>query len=125
MSQSKATAAHFTYVDEVDATNLSSCATRSRASAAEKGVHLTYMPFIIQATVAALKKFPMLNATLDDEKQEIVVKNYWHVGFACDTDQGLVVPVIKDADRRTLLNLGAAVQDLSRARASRSSRSTR
>lgn len=120
MHKSKATAAHFTYVDEVDATNLVELRDALRASAAEKGVHLTYMPFIIQATVAALKKFPTLNATLDDEKQEIVVKNYWHVGFACDTDQGLVVPVIKDADRRTLLNLGAAVQDLSaRARESK------
>jgi pyruvate dehydrogenase E2 component (dihydrolipoamide acetyltransferase) len=83
-------------------------------------VKLTYMPFIVQATLAALKQFPLLNATLDDEKQEIVVKNYWHVGFACDTDQGLVVPVIKDADRRSLLNLGAAIQDLSsRARESK------
>ena len=116
MHKSKVTAAHFTYVDEVDATNLVELREQRRPSAAEKGVKLTYMPFIIQATVAALKKFPTLNATLDDEKQEIVVKNYWHVGFACDTDQGLVVPVIKDADRRTLLNLGAAVQDL-RARA--------
>jgi pyruvate dehydrogenase E2 component (dihydrolipoamide acetyltransferase) len=70
------------------------------------------MPFIVQATIAALKQFPMLNATLDDDKQEIVVKHYWNMGFACDTDQGLVVPVIKDADRRSLLNLGAAIQDL-------------
>jgi len=112
MHKSKSTAAHFTYVDELDATNLVELREALKPSAAEKGVKLTYMPFIIQATIAALKKFPMLNATLDDEKQEIVVKNYWHVGFACDTDQGLVVPVIKDADRRTLLNLGAAVQDL-------------
>jgi len=120
MHKSKATAAHFTYVDELDATNLVELREALKPSAAEKGVKLTYMPFIIQATIAALKKFPMLNATLDDEKQEIVVKNYWHVGFACDTDQGLVVPVIKDADRRTLLNLGAAVQDLTaRARESK------
>jgi pyruvate dehydrogenase E2 component (dihydrolipoamide acetyltransferase) len=120
MHKSKVTAAHFTYVDELDATNLVELREALKPSAAEKGVKLTYMPFIIQATIAALKKFPMLNATLDDEKQEIVVKNYWHVGFACDTDQGLVVPVIKDADRRTLLNLGAAVQDLTaRARESK------
>jgi pyruvate dehydrogenase E2 component (dihydrolipoamide acetyltransferase) len=120
MHKSKSTAAHFTYVDEVDATNLVELRDALKADAAAKGVKLTYMPFIVQATVAALKHFPMLNATLDDEKQEIVVKHYWHVGFACDTDQGLVVPVIKDADRRSLLNLGAAVQDLSaRARESR------
>src|SRR5262249_53267721 len=120
MHKSRQTAAHFTYVDELDATNLVELREALKSSAAENGVKLTYMPFIIQATVAALKKFPMLNAALDDEKQEIVVKHYWHVGFACDTDQGLVVPVIKDADRRTLLNLGPAVQDLTaRARESK------
>jgi pyruvate dehydrogenase E2 component (dihydrolipoamide acetyltransferase) len=120
MHKSKSTAAHFTYVDEVDATNMVELRDALKADAAAKGVKLTYMPFIVQATVAALKQFPMLNATLDDEKQEIVVKNFWHVGFACDTDQGLVVPVIKDADRRSLLNLGAVVQDLSeRARAAK------
>jgi len=120
MHKSKSTAAHFTYVDEVDATNLVELRDALKTDAAAKGVKLTYMPFIVQATVAALQQFPMLNATLDDEKQEIVVKNFWHVGFACDTDQGLVVPVIKDADRRSLLNLGAVVQDLSeRARAAK------
>ena len=118
MHKSKSTAAHFTYVDELDATRLVEARDALKEEAAAKGVHLTYMPFIVAATVAALKRFPMLNSILDDEKQEIVVKHYWHVGFACDTDQGLVVPVIKDADRRSLLNLGAAVQDLTaRARA--------
>jgi pyruvate dehydrogenase E2 component (dihydrolipoamide acetyltransferase) len=120
MHKSKSTAAHFTYVDEVDATNLVELRDALKADAAAKGVKLTYMPFIVQATVAALKQFPLLNATLDDERQEIVVKNFWHVGFACDTDQGLVVPVVKDADRRSLLNLGAVVQELSeRARAAK------
>lgn len=118
MHKSKSTAAHFTYVDELDATQLVEARESLKEEAAARGVKLTYMPFIVAATVAALKQFPMLNSALDDEKQEIVVKHYWHVGFACDTDQGLVVPVIKDADRRSLLNLGAAVQDLTaRARA--------
>jgi pyruvate dehydrogenase E2 component (dihydrolipoamide acetyltransferase) len=118
MAKSKRTAAHFTYVDEVDVTTLVETREALKPAAAEQGVKLTFMPFIVQATVAALKQFPMLNAMLDDEKQEIVVKHYWHVGFACDTDDGLVVPVVKDADRRSLLNLGAAIQDLSaRARA--------
>ncbi len=113
MAKSKRTAAHFTYVDEVDATALVETREALKADAAAQGVKLTYLPFIVQATVAALKRFPTLNATLDDESQEIVVKKYWHVGFACDTEQGLVVPVIRDADRRSLLNLAAAIQDLS------------
>ena len=113
MQKSKRNAAHFTYVDEVDVTNLVDTRESLKASAAEAGVKLTYMPFVIQATCAALKLFPMLNSTLDEEKQEIVVKRYCHMGFACDTEQGLVVPVIKDADQRSLLNLGAALQDLS------------
>jgi pyruvate dehydrogenase E2 component (dihydrolipoamide acetyltransferase) len=113
MQKSKRNAAHFTYVDEVDVTHLVDTRESLKASAAEQGVKLTYMPFVIQATCVALKKFPMLNSMLDEEKQEIVVKKYCHMGFACDTEQGLVVPVIKDADQRSLLNLGAAVQDLS------------
>jgi pyruvate dehydrogenase E2 component (dihydrolipoamide acetyltransferase) len=120
MAKSKRTAAHFTYVDEVDCTELVATREALKADAAAQGVKLTYMPFIVAATVAALKQFPMLNSTLDEEKQEIVVKKSWHVGFACDTEQGLVVPVVKDADRRSLLNLGAAIQDLSeRARANK------
>lgn len=113
MQKSKRTAAHFTYVDEVDVTELVALREALKAGAAAQGVKLTYMPFIIQATAAALKAFPMLNSSLDEEKQEIVVKRACHMGFACDTEQGLVVPVIKDADRRSILNLGAALQDLS------------
>ncbi len=112
MQKSKRTAAHFTYVDECDVTQLVETRESLKASALEHGVKLTYMPFIVQATIAALRKFPMLNSTLDEERQEIVVKHYHHIGFACDTDQGLVVPVIKDAGQRSLLNLGAALQDL-------------
>jgi pyruvate dehydrogenase E2 component (dihydrolipoamide acetyltransferase) len=113
MQKSKRTAAHFTYVDEVDVTNLVELRAALKAGAEAQGVKLTYMPFIIQATAAALKRFPMLNSSLDEEKQEIVIKRSCHMGFACDTEQGLVVPVIKDADRRSILNLGAALQDLS------------
>ncbi|MSR46434.1 MAG: 2-oxo acid dehydrogenase subunit E2 [Planctomycetes bacterium] len=113
MQKSKRNAAHFTYVDEVDVTNLVDLRESLKASAQAQGVKLTYMPFIIQATAAALKIFPMLNSSLDEEKQEIVVKRFCHMGFACDTEQGLMVPVIKDADRRSILNLGAALQDLS------------
>jgi pyruvate dehydrogenase E2 component (dihydrolipoamide acetyltransferase) len=120
MQQSKRNAAHFTYVDEVDVTQLVDLRNALKEQAATHGVKLTYMPFIVQAVVTALQRFPTLNASLDDARQEIVVKGSRHIGFACDTEQGLVVPVIKDADRRSILNLGAAIQDLSaRARESR------
>lgn len=112
MAQSKRTAAHFTYVDELDVTNLVELRESLKPAALAAGVKLTFMPFLIQATIAALRKFPMLNSTLDEATQEIVVKHYHHIGFACDTEQGLVVPVIKDAGQRSLLNLGAALQDL-------------
>ncbi|MBL8840874.1 MAG: 2-oxo acid dehydrogenase subunit E2 [Planctomycetes bacterium] len=112
MQQSKRTAAHFTYVDELDVTNLVELRESLKPAALAAGVKLTFMPFLIQATIAALRKFPMLNSTLDEATQEIVVKHYHHIGFACDTEQGLVVPVIKDAGQRSLLNLGAALQDL-------------
>ncbi len=118
MARSKHTAAHFTYVDECDVTALVDMRESLKAVAAEQGVKLTYMPFVVQAVTTALSKFPMLNASLDEAAQEIVYKRYYHIGFAADTPQGLVVPVIKDADQRSLLNLGSVINDLAeRARA--------
>lgn len=118
MARSKHSAAHFTYVDEVDVTELVELRESLKQAAASQNVKLTYMPFIVQAVVGALRKFPMLNASLDEVSQEIVVKHYFHIGFAADTDNGLVVPVIKHADQRSILGLGAAIADLAeRARA--------
>jgi pyruvate dehydrogenase E2 component (dihydrolipoamide acetyltransferase) len=112
MQQSKNTAAHFTYVDEVDMTELVALRERSRRAAEERGVRLTYLPFLAKAVVAALRRFPMLNATLDDEKGEIVVRRSYHLGIAVATDDGLIVPVVRDADQKNLFELGREIDAL-------------
>jgi pyruvate dehydrogenase E2 component (dihydrolipoamide acetyltransferase) len=97
MHQSKTTAAHFTYVDEVDMTELIQIREQMKPLAEQKGVKLTYLPFIVKASVAALKEMPILNASIDEAKGEIVIKKYYNIGIATATDEGLIVPVIKDA----------------------------
>ncbi|GBC85392.1 Dihydrolipoyllysine-residue acetyltransferase component of pyruvate dehydrogenase complex [bacterium HR11] len=115
MVQSKHTAAHFTYVEEVDMTELVRLREQMRPVAEAQGVRLTYLPFIIKAVVIGLKRFPIINASLDDEKEEIVLKKYYHIGIAVQTDQGLTVPVIHDADKRSLLDLAREVERLATA----------
>lgn len=115
MTQSKHTAAHFTYVEEVDMTELVRLREQMRPVAEAQGVRLTYLPFIIKAVIIGLKRFPIINASLDDEKEEIVLKKYYHIGIAVQTDQGLTVPVIHDADKRSLLDLAREVERLATA----------
>ncbi len=112
MRHAKATAAHFTYVDEVDVTELVKLRAELLPLAEEQGVKLTYLPFIVKATIGALKKHPGLNAHVDYEKEEIIVKRYYHIGIATATDRGLIVPVVKDADRLSVLELAAEIQRL-------------
>jgi pyruvate dehydrogenase E2 component (dihydrolipoamide acetyltransferase) len=115
MVQSKRTAPHFTYVEEVDMTELVRWREQMKPIAEAQGVRLTYLPFIIKAVVIGLKRFPVINASLDEEKEEIVLKKYYHIGIAVQTDQGLTVPVIHDADKRSLLDLAREVERLSKA----------
>ena len=115
MAKSNATAAHFTYVEEVDMSHLVQLRTHLNEAGAKKGVKLTFLPFIIKACVAALKEFPTLNASVDDERQEIVVKRYYNVGIATATDEGLTVTVVHDADRKDLWTLAAEVDRLATA----------
>lgn len=112
MHQSKTTAAHFTYVDEVDVTELVAFREQMRALAEKKGVKLTYLPFIVKACVAALKEMPLLNASLDDTKGEIILKKYYNIGIATAIEDGLVVPVVHDADRKSLLEIASEIQRL-------------
>jgi pyruvate dehydrogenase E2 component (dihydrolipoamide acetyltransferase) len=105
MHASKTTAAHFTYVDDLDVTELVALRGKMKERAAKRGVKLTYMPFICKALVSALQQFPTLNAVTDDAAGEFVVKHYYNFGIAVDTDQGLIVPVVKDVDKRSLLDL--------------------
>ena len=120
MVKSKETAAQVTHVDEVDMTEVVQLREKAKASAERRGVKLTYLPFIIKALIPALKQYPYLNATLDDEKEEILLRRYYNIGIATDTEQGLVVPVIKDAEHKSITQLAGEVTALTdKARAGR------
>jgi pyruvate dehydrogenase E2 component (dihydrolipoamide acetyltransferase) len=113
MVKSKHTAAHVTHVDEVDMTEVVRLRDKAKVSAEKRGVKLTYLPFIIKALIPALKQYPYVNATLDDEKEEIVLKRYYNIGIATNTDQGLVVPVLKDAEHKSITQLAEEIDRLS------------
>jgi pyruvate dehydrogenase E2 component (dihydrolipoamide acetyltransferase) len=113
MSYSKHTAAHFTYVEEVDMSAVVKLRASAQEEAQKRGVKLTYLPFIIKALIPALMEFPYLNSSLDDEKQEIILKGDYNIGVATDTPNGLMVPVIKAADRKTIWELATEIQLLS------------
>jgi pyruvate dehydrogenase E2 component (dihydrolipoamide acetyltransferase) len=115
MTRSVHTAAHFTYVEEVDMTELVAVRDRARSRAQERGVKLTYLPFIVKAVVSGLKKWPMLNASLDETTQEIVRKKYYHLGIAAQGPQGLAVSVVRDADRRSIFDLAREIDRLGEA----------
>ncbi|MEO5766897.1 MAG: dihydrolipoamide acetyltransferase family protein, partial [Polyangia bacterium] len=120
---SKHTAAHFTYVEEIDCTDLVQVRAKANARLAARGTKLSYLPFIIKATVGALQKFPQLNATLDEAAGEIVQRGAHHIGLATATDSGLVVPVIRDAGRKSLVDLAGEIDRLAEAtRAGKASR---
>ncbi len=112
MQASKQTAAHFTFVEECDVGRLSELRDRLRPQAQAAGVKLTFLPFIVKAVVAALKKHPVLNSALDESTNELVTRRYYHIGIAASTDQGLMVPVVKDADRRSLLDIAREIDRL-------------
>lgn len=112
MQSTKNTAAHFTFVEEVDVTRLKQTLERLKPLAAEQGVRLHYLPFIVKAVTLALRKHPSLNSMLDEATNELVEKRYYHIGVAAATDQGLVVPVVRHADRLSPLQIAAEVQRL-------------
>ncbi|EMA49989.1 MULTISPECIES: dihydrolipoamide acetyltransferase family protein [Halococcus] len=112
MEASKFTAPHVTHHDEVDVTELVETRGELKEVAAERGISLSYMPFVMKACVAALREFPMVNAMLDEESEEIVQKKYYNVGVATATDAGLMVPVVDDAGNKTLLGLASEMNEL-------------
>jgi len=113
MRLAKQTAAHFTFVEEVEIDALKAVVERLRPAAEKQGVKLNYLPFIVKAVTLALKKHPILNSTLDEAKNELVYKRYYHVGIATATDQGLMVPVLRDADMLSPLGIAREVQRIS------------
>jgi pyruvate dehydrogenase E2 component (dihydrolipoamide acetyltransferase) len=112
MALSKRTAAHFTFVEQVDATELVAAKDRMARGAAAEGVKLTFLPFVLKAAVAALRKFPQLNASFDEERGEIHRKRWYDLGIAAATDQGLAVPVVRAVDRMSILGLAREIERL-------------
>jgi len=113
MAQSKHTAAHFTFVEECDATRLKALRARLKGHAEAQGVKLTFLPFIAKACVLALRKHPILNSALDETTQELVYRRYYNLGIATSTDAGLIVPVVKDADTSSILDIAREIERLS------------
>jgi pyruvate dehydrogenase E2 component (dihydrolipoamide acetyltransferase) len=112
MSNSKFTAPHVTHHDTAVVDDLVDARERLKPKAEERGIRLTYMPFVMKAVVAALKQHPKLNAELDEEAGEILRKNYYNVGVATATDAGLMVPVVEGVDRKGLLQISSEVNEL-------------
>lgn len=112
MVESKHKAAHVTHTDEADVTSLVSIVEKERAALEKEGVKLTFLPFFIKASILALKEHPYLNSELDEEKKEITLKKYYNIGIAVDTEKGLMVPVIKDADKKSIAGLAKEIVGL-------------
>ena len=111
MIESKHASAHVTTVDEVDMSAVVELRERMKDGFLERHeVKLTYMPFIAKAAIAALKEFPLVNASIEGE--EIVYHRFWHLGIAVHTEAGLMVPVIKHADRMSMVEIAKAIDDL-------------
>lgn len=105
MRQSKDHAAHFTYVEEADMTALVELRAQAKAIGEKEGIKVTYLPFIMKAMVAALRKYPILNSMLDEAKQEIVYKYYYNIALSVQTDDGLTAPVIKNVEKKSILQI--------------------
>ncbi|MDI9259776.1 dihydrolipoamide acetyltransferase family protein [Alicyclobacillus sendaiensis] len=112
MVKSKYTAPHVTLMDEVDVTELVKLRNEVKPIAQERGIKITYLPFIVKALIAALRTKPQLNASYDEEKQELVIKHYYHIGIATDTERGLLVPVVRHADRKNIWTIAQEIGDL-------------
>lgn len=112
MTRSRHTAAHFTYVEEVDCTRLSEFRDRLKPRADKYGVKLTFLPIIMKACSLVFREFPNINAIMDEENFELVVRGDHNIGFATDTPNGLFVPVIKNVEQKTILQIAAEMQDL-------------
>ncbi|WP_203246088.1 dihydrolipoamide acetyltransferase family protein [Sporosarcina beigongshangi] len=112
MVNSKHTAPHVTLIDEVDVTELVAHRKKFKDIAAERDIKLTYLPYVVKALVSTLREFPALNTSLDDATQEIIQKHYYNIGIAADTERGLLVPVVKHADRKSIFAISDEINSL-------------
>ncbi len=112
MAISKQTAAHMTIMEEVEVSELIKLRREQKAGFENRGSKLTYLPFILKAVAAGLKSYPMLNSELDLERDRILQKKYYNIGIAVDTDEGLVVPVIRNVDRKSIADLATELGEI-------------
>lgn len=112
MVNSKHTSPHVTHIDEVEVDALWAHRKKFKEVAAEQGVKLTFLPYVVKALVSALKKYPELNTSIDNETFEVIQKHYYNVGIAADTEKGLVVPVVNDADKLSMFEISDEINEL-------------
>jgi pyruvate dehydrogenase E2 component (dihydrolipoamide acetyltransferase) len=105
---------HVTLMDEANITSLVKLREDLKATGEKAGVKITYLPFVMKAVIATLREYPAFNASIDDKAQEIVYKKYFNIGFAADTPNGLVVPVIKNADQKSIMQLSREINELAK-----------
>jgi pyruvate dehydrogenase E2 component (dihydrolipoamide acetyltransferase) len=113
LTMSQKMTAFVTGMEEADITDLWNLREREKRGLLEKGVHLTFMPFFIKAVLHALAEHPYLNASINEEREEIILKKYYNIGVAVDTPDGLMVPVIKEPAKKTIHELAVELQELS------------
>lgn len=113
MAESRFTIPHTTAMDEIDVSKLYEFRKKYKDIFEKDEIHLTFLPFIIKAVIFALKEFPEFNSSLDEEKKELILKHYYNIGIATDTDRGLMVPVVKGADKMSISQLALSISDLS------------
>ncbi|WP_053826092.1 dihydrolipoamide acetyltransferase family protein [Lascolabacillus massiliensis] len=112
MLQSKHNAAHMSVFEEVEISGLMEVRSRYKQRFADKGVKLTYLPFIVKAVAQALKHHPQLNSQIDTENNRMIYRNRYHIGIAVDAPDGLVVPVIRDADKLSIFQIASQIGEL-------------
>ena len=115
MVKSKFTAPHYAFVEEVDATALIALRTKLNASLEKEKVKLSFLPFFVKAVVAAFRKFPQVNSNMDEAAQDLIVRGDFNIGIAAMTEQGLTVPVVRNADRLSIRNLASEIGRLGNA----------
>jgi pyruvate dehydrogenase E2 component (dihydrolipoamide acetyltransferase) len=112
MVDSYTTIPQLTNFDDVDVTELEDMRQQSKDDYGDRGIKLTAMPFLIKAVASSLKRHPVLNASVDTDNNEIIYKEYVHIGIAVDTEKGLVVPVLRDADRKSIAQIATELDEL-------------
>jgi pyruvate dehydrogenase E2 component (dihydrolipoamide acetyltransferase) len=115
MARSKHTAAHFHYVDEVDVAAITNLKDRAKPYAEKAGVKLTFLPFLVKAVVAALKRHPRLNSHIDEAAMEHILRKTYDIGIATSTEAGLMVPVVRGCDRLSILEIASEIDRVARA----------